>query len=251
MMSTPHYQMSTAWDEQRVAPQLEQEYDFDSGMYGVVHHSPATQQNIGRGQQSGAQSMQNPTFGGFDTTFPQNVPFNFAMQHPGQAANPVQGSQTYFHSISGPSNSSPNQPQQFARNGMYPGRAQPIRGQMSGFQDPGTYPQYTQQGVDPRSGASQVGYGSPPQTFPQTFSPELGIPGAVPQHQYMRGADGQPDLYAGSGFKRLRTSDDVGYDYDQDDLSDRETGAVPEMAKAKGYVILSHSKRRCRVCLTM
>ncbi|KAI0091327.1 hypothetical protein BDY19DRAFT_697931 [Irpex rosettiformis] len=235
-MSTPHYQMSAAWDEQRVAPQLEQEYELGSSMYGVIQHGPAPQQALGRQQ----QSLHNSVFNGFDSSYQQNLQqqFNFNLQQSlGQGQQNHTAAQTgqayYQPTISGPSSSSQqqNQPQQYRQPSLYQGRSPAIGGSISAFQDSPVFPQFPQQGVNGPSG-----YGSSPQQFPQSFSPEVGIPNQnALQHPYLSGTDRQAEMYSGPSFKRPRTMDDR-FDFDQDDSSDREAGPAPDVVKAKAYV---------------
>ena len=239
-MSTPHYQMSTTWDEQRVAPQLEHEYELDSGMYGVIQQGAPSQQSLARQQHTGGHPLHNSSYSnGFDASYQQNLPqqFNFNIQQPlgqgQQNATVNQNGQGYYSSIPGPSGSSQQQnqqPQQYGQQSLYPGRSPAIGGPINNFQESPVFPQYTAQGVN-----GPQGYGSSPQQFPQTFSPELGIPGQPGlQNPYLGGADRQAEMYAGPSFKRARTMDN-GYEFEQEE-SDREAGPAPDVVKAKSYV---------------
>lgn len=226
--------MGTNWDEQRVAPQLEQEFDFDSNMYTGIQHSAVPQHGLGgRQQQSGPQSMHGQPFNGFESSY-QPHQFSFSLQQPlGQGQqNATSSPNGFFQSVPGPSGSQQQSqpPQQFTHQSLYPGRSPVAGGQLNNFQDPSTYPQYSH-GVN-----GSPGYGTSPQHFPQTISPDLGIPGQNALHQPVPTMfDGQSEMYPGPGIKRARTMDD-GYDFDAEDASDREMGPAPDAVKPKAYV---------------
>lgn len=250
--------MTSNWQDQHAAPQLEQEYALDHNIYSSIPNGIAPQQSMQRRQGTTANpsAMQpNLPFATFNPSFPQQ-PFNFTVPSTGQDQALGQnvthnGQQGYFQGMTGSSPSpaapSPQFPQQ---NGMYAGPSSSVHpGQMNAFQDQSTFPQYAQQNVDMRSSPSHAGgfqasssqpFNSPPRAYPQTFSDDMGMADqTILQHSatFIGNADGREEQFAGPSFKRHRPADDGNgpWDFDPDEFDDREAGPGQD-AKPKPYV---------------
>ena len=259
-MSVPHYDMAAAWDDQHIAPQLEQEYGFDPSMFGMPGGVNQHQQH-GR-RQGSAPSAHNTSFASFVPSFSQNMhqpAVNYNMQFvPGhtQEMNITQNNQAFFHqSSTGPSAAQQRIGQFSTQSGMF-ADSNNHQGQLDTFPSGSTYHQYSQQGVDVRSGQStattsgthgyDVGapqapnslYSSPNLPISHTFSPELGVSDfSAVQHSasFVGSTQGSQADYSGPSNKRQRLPFDDGnelFEIEQDgDADETQTQGMPSKAK--------------------
>lgn len=218
-MSAPHFDMNAVWNDQQVAPQLEEEY-------GSPDPTSFTLQQNGMGSSAARRqpmpsSSHSSGFQQFNPSFPPNggQPFNFTVQPP--QAPGMNGSQSFF-----PPAGSSGTTQQHMRHQSFPSQstifASPSGSPNMGFQqDASMFSQYpqTQSTYDVGAGSPHNNsFNSASMAYTPTFHP-VGLPTSQRFQDINPGVDfhgGEPSL------KRLRQSD-IGFPSDELVVEEKES----------------------------
>ncbi len=245
-MSAPNYDMSTVWNDQYVAPQLEQEeYPLDATMYTDLHPAQSTSYH----RRPDPTPSQNGSFSSFGSSFSQGIPeFNFT--GPQMHGGPPEGGQQPNGSdfLVPPAAPSQARGRFGTANPLYVGTSSPHHVDQLGLSPniPGAYPVYQQPPQRIRSspsGAAQpqlpfdrpddemYGAGASP-LFHSAFSThpvQMGA-GQGMRPAYIGGVQ-QQDMFNKPLFKRPR-EEGPGFDPDND-LDGEETAINKDATKPK------------------
>lgn len=166
-MSAPNYDMSSAWNDQYVPPQLEQEYSLDPSIYDGLNGEGNSSSFLRR--PAAAPQTQNASFSAtFNPSFGQNMHAYTvaAPQHQPQASPPMSQHQASGAGYLAPPPATSRRPvPQFSPNPMYSGSS--------------PSPHHEQLGMSPNLAG---GYGSYQQLPDMRSGPPSGAPS--PQHVF-------------------------------------------------------------------